>query len=139
MTTIVRNRKTYDSGDATAFINGVEILLTKITYNNEQEHQLNYSIGSNYPTSWSNGKISPSCSIGLAMHDSAELERAAGGSLLKLKPFTITVQFVNEYNDIIVDEIIAKFQTEGREVSGEMSLAMDYDLFTLAMNLNTGL
>ena len=133
---IVRNRKTYDSGDVTAFINGVPIYVTKITYSNEQEHQLNYSLGSNNATSWSTGKKTPSCSIGLSMQDSVELEKVAGGSLLDLKPFTITVQYVNEYNLIIVDEIVAKFQNEGREVTGDMALAMEHDLMTLSVTLN---
>lgn len=133
---IVRNRKTYDSGDVTAFINGVPIYVTKITYSNEQEHQLNYSIGNNNATSWSTGKKTPSCSIGLSMQDSVELEKVAGGSLLDLKPFTITVQYVNEYNLIIVDEIVAKFQNEGREVTGDMALAMEHDLMTLSVTLN---
>lgn len=138
MAQISRNKKTYDSGDVTAFINGVPIYLSKITYSNEQEHQLYHSIGSNHAQAWSAGKITPSCSIGLAMHDSVELEQVAGGSLLNLKPFTITVQFVNDFNIIVVDEIVAKFQNEGREVTGDMALAMEHDLLALSVKLNVG-
>ena len=70
----------------------------------------------------------------VAMHNITPLERVSGG-LLKIKPFTITVEFVNEYNEIIVDKIIAKFKNEGREVTGDMGLEKQYDLFALSVEL----
>ena len=70
------------------------------------------------------------------MHDIVPLEMAAGGSLLKIKPFVITVEFVNEYNIIVVDKIIAKFKNEGREVTGDMGLKKEYELFASSVNLN---
>ncbi|CAA0152865.1 hypothetical protein [Tenacibaculum maritimum] len=135
MASITRNGKAYDSADVKVQINGVPIEVSKVTYSNEGEHQLNYSLGK-HPTSWSQGKITPSASMGLAMHDVTPLERASGGSILNLKPFVITVEFVNEYNAIIVDKIIAKFQSEGRDVSGDMGLEQEYDLFALSVKLN---
>lgn len=135
MPSIIRNGKAYDSADVKTQINGVPIDVSKISYANEQEHQLNYTLGKN-PSSWSQGKITPSASIGLAMHDIVPLETASAGSILNLKPFLITVEFVNEYNVIIVDKIIAKFQSEGRDVSGDMGLEKEYDLFALSVELN---
>lgn len=135
MAKITRNGKAYDSADVTATIGGVPIELTKISYGNEQEHQLNYKLGSN-PKSWSRGKVKPSASMGVAMEDMTPIERVAGGSILDLKPFLITVQFVNEFNEIIVDSILAKFQNEGRDVTGDMGLEMSYDLFALEVKLN---
>ena len=135
MAQIIRNGKAYDSGDVKVQINGVPLEVSKITYGNEQDHQLNYTLGNN-ATSWSQGKIKPNASMGLAMHDSIPLERASKGSLLNLKPFTITVEFVNEYNVIVVDKIIAKFQSEGRDVTGDMGLEKDYDLFAIDVKLD---
>ncbi len=139
MAKVIRNGKAYDSGDVKVQVNGVPIEVSKITYGNEQEHQLNYSLG-NKATSWSQGKITPNASIGIAMHDIIPLEKASNGSILKLKPFTITVEFVNEFNIIVVDKIVAKFQSEGRDVTGDMGLEKEYDLFALdvklAVNLN---
>ncbi|CAA0158491.1 hypothetical protein [Tenacibaculum maritimum] len=135
MAKIIRNGKAYDSGDVKVFINGTSLEVTKINYSNEQDHQLNYSLG-NKATSWSMGKIKPNASIGIAMHDVVPVEIASNGSILNLKPFTITVEFVNEYNVIIVDKIIAKFQSEGRDVTGDMGLERDYDLFALQVDLN---
>ncbi|CAA0144737.1 conserved hypothetical protein [Tenacibaculum maritimum] len=134
MATINRNGKAYDSADVKVQINGVPIEVSKLSYSNEQEHQLNYSLGKN-ATSWSMGKVTPSASIGLAMHDVVPLEKASGGSILNIKPFIITVEFVNEYNLIVVDKILGKFQSEGRDVTGDMGLEREYDLFALSVKL----
>lgn len=135
MAKITRNGKTYDSGDVEVFVAGLELEVTNITYGNDQEHQLNYSL-KNKASSWSRGKITPNCTIGIAMHDVTPLERASGGSLLNIAPFPVVVTFTNEYNEIIVDHLLIKFQNEGREVTGEMGLKMDYEMFALEVNLN---
>ena len=36
----------------------------------------------------------------------------------------------------MVDKIIAKFKNEGREVTGDMGLKKEYELFALSVNLN---
>jgi hypothetical protein len=135
MSEIIRNGKAYDSVDVKVQINAVPINVKSLSYGNEQEHQLNHTLGAD-ATSWSMGKKTPSASVTLMMADSVPLEVAAGGSLLKVKPFTMTVEFVNEYNIIVVDKIIAKFQSEGREVTGDMGLEKQYDLFALNVALN---
>ena len=135
MARINRNGKAYDSADVYVQINGVPIEVKSLEYGNEQEHQLNHTLGSK-ATSWSKGKITPSASMNLMMADVAPLETAAGGDLLGVKPFTITVEFANEYNLIIVDKIIAKFMKEGRNVTGDMGLEYGYDLFALDVQLN---
>lgn len=137
MAEIRRSGKAYDSADAEFVIDG-ELYdeVTEITYGNEQEHQLNYGLASK-ARSWSAGKITPSASITLMMADSVRLERRGGGSLLNLPPITINVSFVNEYNEIVNDTIVAKFQSEGREVTGDMGLKKQYDLFAISVDLNT--
>ena len=135
MARINRNGKAYDSADVYVQINGLPIEVKSIEYNNEQEHQLNHTLGER-ATSWSKGKITPTASINLMMGDVTPLEIASGGDLLSIKPFVITVEFANEYNLIIVDKILAKFQNEGRNVTGEMGLEMQYPLFALEVQLN---
>ncbi|WP_413534070.1 hypothetical protein [Empedobacter brevis] len=137
MADITRNGKSYDSGDVKVFINAVNLDVVKINYSKQQEHQLNHTL-SNKASSWSAGKITPACTIDIMMADVVPLERAAGGDLLSIKPFVITVEFVNEYNDVIVDTILAKFQNQGRDVTGEMGLQMSYELFTLDVDFNVG-
>lgn len=134
MADIIRNNKAYDSADVKVQINGVPIEVTSLTYGNEQEHQVNHTLGAE-PSSWSRGKITPSASMGVMMHDILPLEMAAKGSLLHVKPFVITVEFVNEFNIIVVDKIIAKFKNEGREVTGDMGLKKEYELFAMKVTL----
>lgn len=135
MSEIIRNNKAYDSADVKVQINGIPIEVKAFTYGNEQEHQLNHALGAE-PTSWSMGKKTPSASITLMMHDVVPLEVAAKGELLKIKPLTFTVEFVNEYNIVVVDKIIAKFKNEGRDITGNMGLEKQYELFALSVKLN---
>jgi hypothetical protein len=136
MADITRNGKAYDSVDVKVQMNGIPIEVTSLTYSNEKEHQLNHTLGED-ATSWSWGKKKPNAKMGIMMHDITPLEKAANGrSILLIKPFTLTVEFVNEFNEIVVDKIVAKFQTEGREITGDMGLKMDYDLFALSVKLN---
>lgn len=136
MAEIKRNGKAYDSVDVKVQMNGIPIEVTSLTYGNSQEHQLNHTMGAN-ATSWSWGKKTPNAKMGIMMHDITPLEKASkGGSILNIKPFTLTVEFVNEYNEIVVDKVIGKFQSEGREVTGDMGLKMEYDLFALSVKLN---
>lgn len=136
MAEIIRNGKAYDSVDVKVQMNGIPIEVTTLTYGNAQEHQLNHTMGAN-ATSWSWGKKTPNAKMGIMMHDVTPLEVAAkGGSIMNIKPFTLTVEFVNEFNEIIVDKIVAKFQSEGRDVTGDMGLKMEYDLFALQVKLH---
>lgn len=136
MADIIRNGKAYDSVDVKVQINGIPIEVTSLTYGNEKEHQLNHTLGEN-ATSWSWGKKKPNAKMGIMMHDIVPLETASkGNSIINIKPFTMTVEFVNEFNLIVVDKIVAKFQSEGREITGDMGLKMDYDLFALSVKLN---
>ncbi|RWW91859.1 hypothetical protein [Flavobacterium cerinum] len=135
MSTIIRNSKAYDSGDAEATINGIPLEIVEISYNTEQEHQLNHTL-KNRATSWSQGKITPTATITVMMHDITPIETAAGGDLLKIKPFDINVTFINDYNIPVNDTIIAKFQDQGREVTGDMGLNKQYTLFVLDIKYN---
>ena len=130
MTRVIKNNKGYDSGDVEVFINGQLTSVSQIEYSTEQEHQLNYSLA-NEPTSWSRGKKSYSATITMLMEDVVDLERAAKGDLLAVKPFDINVSYVNEFNDLVNDTITAKFKNQGREVTGDMGLNKQYELFVL--------
>ena len=45
MADINRNGKAYDSADVRVQINGIPINVKSISYGNEQEHQLNHTLG----------------------------------------------------------------------------------------------
>ena len=136
MAKITRNGKAYDSADCEVTINGIPVEVTTATYGNEEENQLNYTLGKK-PSSWSTGKITPSATLGFMMHDIVPIELAAkGGSILNIKPFDVIVTFTNEYNVIVTDRLLVKFQNEGRDVTGEMGLKKEYSMFALKVELN---
>lgn len=117
MPVIRRNGKAYDSGDVTVVIAGIPTDVVEISYNTSQEHQKNYTL-KNRATSYSVGKIDDTCTITFMLHDIVIIEKANGGNILSIKPFYINVTFVNEDNLIVNDTILAKFQTQGRDVTG---------------------
>ena len=136
MADITRNGKAYDSVDCEAFLDGVPLEIISATYGNEQEHQLNFTLGQN-ATSWSKGKRTPNCTIGIMMHDIVPIELAAKGrSILDIPPFYMIFTFTNEFNVIVTDKVLVKFQNEGREVTGEMGLKKEYSMFALEVKLN---
>lgn len=135
MPAVNKNNKAYDSGDVDVFINGESIDVSEISYETEQEHQLNYTLRDE-ATSWSRGKKSHTASVTLMMEDAVNLENANGGDLLSIKPFDINVTFTNEFNTIVNDTITAKFMKQGREVTGDMGLNKQYDLFVISIKYN---
>lgn len=128
--------KAFDSGDVTVALDGQLIDDVKeISYATEQEHQQNHSLR-NKATSWSKGKITDTASITLYMGAVVAIERASNGNLLLRKPFLLTVTYVNVENVIVSDMILAKFQSQGREVNGDMGLAKQFDLFVIDIKYN---
>jgi hypothetical protein len=135
MAEIIKNNKAYDSGDVDVFINGIPTNVVEISYDTEQEHQVHHTLKHD-ASSWGMGKKTHSASITLMMVDAIKLEDASGGDLLNIRPFDINVTFTNEYNKIVNDTITAKFQKAGREVTGDMGLSKQYDLFVLNVDYN---
>lgn len=137
MSLIKKNGKAFDAGDVDVTLfgrNNYEV--TEITYNTEQEHQPNHSLGSNKQTSFSMGKISNTGSITLRLASASAIEKAAGGDLLRVKPFHVNVSFVNDSNDIVNDTLLVKFQSQGRDVGGDMDLKKQYTLFVIDVDYN---
>lgn len=134
---IINNGKAYDSGDVQVCLFGrLDWEVTNLNYDTEQEHQPNHSLGSNKQTSFSMGKVSHKGDITLRLASASAIEKAAGGSILNIKPFHINVTYVNDDNDIVNDTITAKFQSQGREVGGDMDLKKQFTLFILDIDYN---
>ncbi|MBS2100708.1 hypothetical protein [Carboxylicivirga linearis] len=137
MTTVRKNGKAYDGGDVQiAMFGSLSYEVTELTYNTEQEHQLNHSLGSNRGTSYSMGMITNTATMTMRLASVSVIEKAAGSDLLKIKPFEINVTFVNEDNDIINDTLLVKFQNQGRDVPNEMDLKKQFTLFVLDVKYN---
>lgn len=131
-TRIKKDGKAYDSGDVViTFLGNIANEVGEIEYGIDQDHQLNYGLG-NKATSWSMGKEKPNGKIVVSMKELVAIENAAPNrNILKIKPFDINVSFVNEYNQIVNDTIVCKFQSWGRSVNGEMGLMRELPLFVL--------
>lgn len=141
---ITKNGKAYDSSDVVITLLGnTPTEVFEMTYSTEREHQLNYSLGSRKPTSWSQGKDSSSGSITMSLKDCAAVESAAKkaglSSILDIPPFDIIVSFVNEFDALIQDRVTCKFMSTGRQIGGDMSLRYQYNLFVLDVQQNKGL
>lgn len=138
MAVISRQGKTYDDADVQiAMLGSIDYEVTKISYSTEQAHTANYSLGSHDPSSYSKGKKTHKCTLGLRLKSISEIEKAAGGRLLNIKPFNIIVTYVDEENEIIVDVIKCKFQSQGREAGDDADMKKEFDMFTLDIQYNT--
>lgn len=136
MTAIRKNGKAYDSGDVIVnMLGNPDVEVSEITYETTQEHQKNFGL-KRKARSWSKGKIEDTCTLTLPMDEIVAIEKAAKGDLLSIKPFDINVSFVDEYNEIVNDTITCKFQSQGREVTGEMGLGKQFEMFVLDINYN---
>lgn len=134
---VIKNGKAYDSGDVTITALGqIWDEVVELSYGTTQEHQVNHTLGSNEASSWSRGKITHTASITIMMSGVVSLEKAAGGSLLSIKPFDINVTFSDEFNELVNDTITVKFQEQGRTINGEMGLSQQYNLFAIFNNYN---
>ena len=82
------------------------------------------------------GKKKHKCTLGLRLRSISEIEKAAGGNLLAIKPFNIVVTFVDEENEIIVDVIKCKFQSQGREVGDKDDIKREFEMFVTKIDYN---
>ncbi len=137
MARIIKDGKAYDGGDAVITALGqIWDEVVEFDFGTDQEHQANYTVGSNHASSWSMGKIAHTATITLMMKQAVAIEKAAKGNLLAIKPFDVNVTFADEYNEIVNDTVICKFAFQGRTVNTEMGLSKQYQLFTLDVDYN---
>jgi hypothetical protein len=142
MGNITRNGKAYDAADVT-----IELLgntpneVYELKYATETADKLNYSLGSNKPSSWSKGQESHSASITLSMADTAAIENAARkaglSKITDIPPFAIVVSFFNEFGDRVLDRIMCKFMSTGRDMAqGGQALQYQHNLMVLDIKYN---
>ena len=137
MSIIRRNGKSYSGGDVHITMFGsIDYEMVEITYAKKQAHTANYSLGSHDPTSYSMGNNAYEASMTMRLKSVSILEKAAGGDLLKIKPFNINVTFVDDENRIINDTLLVKFQDMGRSVGSDDDMKQQFTLFCLDINFN---
>ena len=135
---IVKNGQTIGAGDVQISVFGdLNMEVTKLSYGVKQSHKSNYSLGSVNPTSYSVGKKEYSCTLGLRFSSITSLEKAAGGSLLEIKPFNIIATYVNEENEIVTDRMLVKFADQGREITTDSEdVTREFEMFCLGIEFN---
>jgi hypothetical protein len=138
MSIIIKQGQSYNAGDVQVNIMGdLNLEVTKVVYDVKQSHKANYSVGCQDPTSYSVGKKEYTCTLGLRLASIAQLEKAAGGSLLDIKPFNIIVTYVNDENEIITDRLLVKFKEQGRSVSSDDEDGVkEFEMFCLGIDFN---
>jgi hypothetical protein len=137
MSTIRRNGKSYDNGDVKVNLFGRDDFeVTEITYGSNQPHTANYALGDHKPSSYSTGNIEFSTSMTLRLESVNAIEKAAGGNLLRIKPFNVNVTFVDENNEIINDTLLVKFTSQGRSAGSDDDLKQQFEMFALDIDWN---
>ncbi len=138
-TVVVVNRQ-YHPGDTVLTLLGIqEDEVMEINYNYKRAHTHNKSLKG--LSSWSMGGISEmTCSLKLymtAVQRIKAIAKANGVSdLTLLQPFNAAVTYANDELAEVNDIITMKFQSDGREVTGEEGLAMSYEMFVTGMQLD---
>lgn len=136
-TIISRKGKAYADGDVhIAMLGTIDHEVTKIEYDMKQAHTPHYSLGSNDPTSYSQGRKEYKCTLGLRLKSASAIEKAAKVPLTEIKPFPIVVVVVNEENEIIKDVITAKFTDQKRSYGDKDDVVCEYEMFCLGIGFN---
>lgn len=132
MSAITKNGKSYGNADVQiAMLGSIDYEITKLSYSVSQEHKANYSLGSASPTSYSLGNKTYEASMTMRLKSLSQIEKAAGGDLLSIKPFTIVVTYVDDENEIIIDKLLVKFKKTGKSVGDGDAVETDMELFCL--------
>jgi hypothetical protein len=120
-----------------AMFGTVDYEITKLSYDMSQEHTASHSLGSNDATSYSMGKKTYSCTLGLRGKSIDAIEKACKCKLVDIKPFSIIVNALNDENESITDRIICKFADQGREYdSSSNDNKREFKMFVLRIDFN---
>ncbi len=141
MATLKKNGKAYDGADVVITLLGNSPNeVSEISYDEDTDHQNNYSLGSRDPSSWSMGNHNPVGSITMSMREIVSIENGIPGNNKRLpyvRPFDIIVQYRNDYNQLVTDIVTCKFKNQGREAkAGDMGLGKQLDLHVLGIQFN---
>lgn len=135
MSRIKRMGEVYSAGDVKVTVAGIyDFDPSAISYSYNYAHEYQRGLKRN-PRGWRMGQKEMEGSMTLALDVVAELEKMFGDIAL-IRPFPINITFANFENEMIHDIVWAKFQGNGREVTGDGELEKEYELFILDLKLN---
>lgn len=127
----------YSSGDVTVTVAGmVDVNPSSIEYGYNYSHEYQRGIRRS-PRSWRMGQKEMEAKITLPMDVVAEFEKKApNGDIALIRPFPINIVFLNAENEMIRDQVIAKFTGNRRSVTGDGELENEFVLFPIDIQLN---
>jgi len=137
MTIIRRMGEDYSAADVVVTLAGMfDVNPSKLSYGTENKHE--YSRGfKRAARAWRMGADEHSGKIALPLDLVSAIERAAPKHRLAyIRPFPISITFANLENEMITDIVIAKFQSQGRDIEVDGDLAKEFDLFVLDIKYN---
>ncbi len=135
MSRLKRMGEVYSAGDVKVTVAGIyDFDPSAISYSYNYAHEYQRGL-KRKPRGWRMGQKEMEGSMTLALDVVAELEKKFGDIAL-IRPFPINITFANFENEMIHDIVWAKFQGNGREVTGDGELEREYELFILDLKLN---
>ena len=129
------NGQAYDYTQIIMSVLGVPVAgVTSINYTEEQEKTNNFGAG-NRPVSRGRGAIEASGSIELSMNEIEALRDAApSGSMLKIPPFEITIDYLNLQKVVTHKLKNVEFTNDGVETSqGDTDIRRTFDIVMSAV------
>lgn len=125
----------YSSGDVTVTVAGMyDVNPSSIEYDYKYAHEYQRGIRRD-PRGWRMGAKEMNAKMTLPLDVTAELEKRYG-SLERIRPFPINVEFVNYENETIRDSLMVKFTGSGRKVSQDGEIELEHELFPTEVKLN---
>ncbi|MEA4916547.1 hypothetical protein [Proteiniphilum sp.] len=134
-----RMGEVYSSGDAVVTLAGLyDINPSAIAYSYSYAHEYQRGI-KRAPRGWRMGQKEYEGTITLPLDVVSAIEKfAPKGDIARIRPFPINVTFFNAENELINDLVMAKFQGNGRNVTGDGELEREFQLFIIDVKLNVG-
>lgn len=140
MLKINSNGRSYDGIDCKITMLGNQAReVSAATYGFTREHQNNYGIGSDEPTSYSMGpKQYEPGSMTMTMKEIVAIENAAGGEkdVTRIKPFQTIFTYLNDEDQVVSDKVVWKFAGWGRDVSTELGAGREFPMHTISIEIN---
>jgi hypothetical protein len=135
------NGRAYDGIDCKIQMLGNQAReVSAAAYGFTRDHQNNYGIGSDEPTSYSMGaKKYDEGSLTMSMREVVAIETAVGGKkdITKIKPFPTIFSYLNDEGAIVHDQVTWKFAGWGRSVNiDELGAGREFPMHVISIKVN---
>ena len=129
--------KVFDHGDVEIdFLGNRPVNFKGVEITESEDFELAYGKGKT-PIGWSSGNYEYGGKVNLGQDEISAIRKAAGGSILRIRPFNMTITVINDDNTPMVYVVLCKFISDGfNSNSGDKDLAQELELGVISVNLN---